>query len=77
MYTIVQIDRWVSLTRPRGVGADQVPWYIGIFRWSLSTGRGIGIETCEVDNMFPIDNLCFGSDTNTNCAVVYSLYLDA
>ena len=39
-------------------------------------GKGIGTETCEVDNVFLTDDLWFGSDTYTNCAVLYKLYLD-
>ena len=34
------------------------------------------IETCEVDNVVPPDDLWFSSDTNMNCAVIYDIYLD-
>ena len=37
----------------------------------LNTGRGIGIETCEVNVVFPPDDIWFGSDTITKCAVIY------
>ena len=36
----------------RGMGADRLPWC----RHS-TTGRGIGTETCEMDNVFPPDDL--------------------
>ena len=42
----------------------------------LNKGRGLGTETCEVDNMFPPDDLGFGSYTNTNCGVMCDSYLD-
>ena len=31
----------------------------------------IGFETCEVDNVFSPDDLWFGSEANTKCAVIY------
>ena len=31
---------------------------------------------CEVDDVFPHDDLYFGSDTYTNFIVLYNLYLD-
>ena len=43
---------------------------------SIITGRRIGTKTCEMGNMFPPDALWFGSDTYTNLAVLYNLYLD-
>ena len=43
----------------------------------LNTGRGIGTETFKADNVFRSDDIWFGSDADTNCAVVYDLYLDA
>ena len=39
----------------------------------LNTGRGLGTETCEADDMFPPDDLWFDSDINLNCACVYYL----
>ena len=45
-----------------------------------NTGRGIGTETCKVEPVFPRDDFWFGSDTNTNYAVIYiyiyNLHLD-
>ena len=38
----------------------------------FKTGRGIGTETCEVDNVFPADDLWFDLDTDMNCAVMYN-----
>ena len=29
----------------------------------FTTGRGVGIETCGMDNVFPPDSLSFGLDT--------------
>ena len=37
----------------------------------LNTGREIGTETCGVDDVFPPDDLWFGSDTNTTSAFRY------
>ena len=48
----------------------------GTFVCPLDIGRGIGTETSEADYVFPPDDLRFGSDTDTNCVVVYELYLD-
>ena len=42
----------------------------------MITCQGIGTETCKVDSVFPSDDLCFSTDTDTNCAVVYNLYLE-
>ena len=39
----------------------------------LDTSRRIGTITYWVDNVFPPDDLGFGLDTNTNCAVIYDL----
>ena len=49
-----------------------VPAYLSVF----NADRGIGTETYEVDNVFHPDDLWFGSDTNTNCAVIHNGYLD-
>ena len=57
------------------VGADRLPWCRHICL-PIVTGGGEGIETCEVVNVFPPNDLWFGLDTYTNCAVSYSLYLD-
>ena len=40
------------------------------------TGRGVGSETCEVDNVFPPDDLCFSLDTYANCGILFNVYLD-
>ena len=40
----------------------------------LTTGRWIGTETCEMDNVFPPDDLLFGLDTNDTlyeCTYIY------
>ena len=42
----------------------------------IVTGRGVGTETCEVDNVFTPDDLWFGSHTYTNGAVLHNLYSD-
>ena len=37
------------------------------------TGRGIGTETCEMDNVFPPDDLLFGLDTyDSLCEYIYN-----
>ena len=43
----------------------------------IYASNSLHIITVEVDNVFPPDNLRFGSDTNTICVVIYDLYLDA
>ena len=50
--------------------------YILTHRWGsvLNTGRVIGNETSEVDNVFLPDDPRFGSDAKTNCVVTYNLY---
>ena len=35
---------------------------------TIITGRWIGNETCEMDNVLPPDDPWFGTDTYTNCA---------
>ena len=40
-----------------------LPWYRHILSISLNTGWEIGTEACEVDNVFPSDDLRFNSDT--------------
>ena len=35
---------------------------------------GIGTDTCRVDDVFPPDDLRFGSDTYTKCALIYIYY---
>ena len=42
----------------------------------LTTDRGISTETCGADDLFPPNELWFGSEIDTNCAVVYNLHLD-
>ena len=52
-------------------------WYN--FFWSQNARQSendIGTKTCEVDNVFSPDDLWFGSNTYTNWAVLYNLYLD-
>ena len=53
------------LTRTLRKGNDLLPWCWHILSISLDRGRGIGTETCWVDNLFYSDDLWFGSDTNT------------
>ena len=41
----------------------------------FTTGRGIGTETCEMDNVFPPDDLKFGLDTSDSlyeCIFIYN-----
>ena len=33
--------------------------------------RGIGIENCNLNNVFPLADICLGSDADTDCVVVY------
>ena len=35
-----------------------------------------GAETCEMDNVFPPDDLWFGSDTYTKRTFFYNLHID-
>ena len=44
-------------------GKYLLPWYQHISSISLNTSRGIGTATCQLDNVFPLDDLWFGSDT--------------
>ena len=53
VYTIVQINFGLFLTRPWRVEADGA----GTCVCALNTGRGIGTETSEADNVFPSDDL--------------------
>ena len=48
-------------------GVDWLTW-CRLICPPIITGRGVGVETCEVDNVFPPDDFWFGSDTYTNCA---------
>ena len=57
-----------ELINPHGV----VPAHLSTL---LNTGRGMTTETCGVDDVFPPDGFWFRSDTNTNCRVIYSLWL--
>ena len=63
------------ITRTLSMG-NNFSWRRHILFISLDTGRGIGIKTCWVDNVLLPDELRFGSNTNTNCAVKDSVYLD-
>ena len=65
----------MDLTRPRKVGADRLPWCRHTCPPSI-TGRGKGTETCEVDSVFPPDDLWLGADTSMNCVILYNLCLD-
>ena len=67
MYAIVQINHSVSLNRPWGVGAE---WCRNIYL-SIITGGGVGTKTHEVDDVFPPDDLWFGSDIYSKCTVLY------
>ena len=48
------------------IWADNGGWELidshdtGTFVYLLNTGRGIGIETCGLDNVFPPDDRRFG-----------------
>ena len=47
-----------------------------ILRVSIITDLRISTETCEMDNVFPPDDLWLCSDTNTVCSVLNDLYSD-
>ena len=47
----------------------------GTFVCLLITGREIDTETCEVDNVFPPDDIWFTSDNNTNSVIIYNFCL--
>ena len=51
------IDIWV-LDSNRRVGVWSLPWRWHILSIPLTTGRGTGAETCELDDVFPPDDLC-------------------
>ena len=36
---------------------DRLPWCTGTVVCPFTTGRGIGTETCEMDNVIPPDDL--------------------
>ena len=48
-------------------GADRLTW-CRLICPPIITGRGVGVETCVVDNVFPPDDFWFGLDTYTNGA---------
>ena len=39
----------------------------------IDTRQGIGTDTCYVDNVFPPDGFCFGSDIIVNSEVLNNL----
>ena len=41
----------------------------------LMTGRGTVTETCGIGSVFPSDDLWIGLDTDTNCTLIYDLFL--
>ena len=47
----------------------------GSLSMPIITGRGVGTGTGKMDTVFPPGDLWFGSDTSTNYAVLYYLYL--
>ena len=42
---------------------------------ALITVRGTGTETCGIGSVFPPDRIWIGSDTYTNCTLIYDLLL--
>ena len=52
---------------------EWLPWCRKIVTISSYTGKKISTETCWVDNVFLPGDRWFGSDINTNCAVIYKL----
>ena len=42
----------------RRVGVWSLPWRWHILSIPLTTGRGTGAETCELDDVFPPDDIC-------------------
>ena len=58
----LQIDKYISTF-----------WHISSI--SLYTGRGIGTETCWVDNVLPPGDLWFGSDANKNYTFICYQYM--
>ena len=51
------IDIWV-LDSNRRVVVWSLPWRWHILSIPLTTGRGTGAETCGLDDVFPLDDLC-------------------
>ena len=46
--------------------------------WSVlfNPGRGIGTKTCAVEDVIPPDDLWFGTNTYSNYALIYNLYVN-
>ena len=57
-------------------GSSLTPMVPAHLSGPLNTGRGIGTETCGVEEAFSPDDPWFGSDTYTNCAMIYNSYFD-
>ena len=56
------------------MGADRLPGCTVTVVCPFTTGRGIGTETCEMDNVIPPDDLSFGLDTCDSlyeCVYIY------
>ena len=51
-----------------------LPWRWHILSIPLNAGRGISAETCELDDVFPPDDLCSGPYTQF---VIYIPYIIA
>ena len=61
-----------SCTRPDHEGWELIDSHgAGTLVYPVNTGRGIGTDTCEANNVIPPDDLCYGPDTNTNGLVIY------
>ena len=62
------IDTWF-LDSNRRVRVWLLPWRWHILSIPLTTGRGTGVETCGLDDMFPPDDLC--SRPEALCLYIY------
>ena len=59
--SLLQIDH--GLSWKLSVGSNRLLWCRHICLIILDTGRGIGPETCRLDNVFSPEDLWLGSDT--------------
>ena len=68
--------KWSVFDQTVGGGSSITPINPAHVSVQLYIGGWIDIETCGMDDLFPPDDLMFGSDTSRNCAFIYDLYFD-
>ena len=51
------------MIKSKRVGVWSLPWRWHILSIPLTTGRGTGAETCGLDDVFPLDDLCSRPET--------------